>query len=51
MEYGVERKITRHSVIGATMVVGIPVGVTLRLKVLRGSQTYIFPIRLADEVE
>jgi len=32
------------------MVVGVPVGVTLRIKLVRGQQTYSFPIRLADEV-
>ena len=50
LEYGVERKITAHSVLGATMVVGVPVGVTLRIKVTRGQQAYLFPIHLSDEV-
>ena len=50
LEYGVEKKVTKHSTLGATMVVGIPVGVTLRIKVQRGQQTYLFPIHLADEV-
>lgn len=50
LEYGVERKVTGHSSLGATVVVGVPVGVTLRLKVARAQQTYVFPLHLADEV-
>ena len=50
MEYGIEKKISPHSNLGATMLVGIPFGVTLRVKFTRASQTYTFPIHLADEV-
>ena len=50
MEYGIERRLTPHSNLGATMVVGIPFGVTLKIKFTRASQTYTFPIHLADEV-
>ena len=50
MEYGIERRITPHSNLGATMLVGIPFGVTLKVKFTRASQTYTFPIHLADEV-
>ena len=50
MEYGIERRLTPHSNLAATMVVGIPFGVTLKIKFTRASQTYIFPIHLADEV-
>ena len=35
---------------GATVIVGIPIGVSLRIKVTRSQQTYLFPIQLADEV-
>ena len=49
-EYGVERRVSTHSTLGATMVVGIPVGVTLRVKLVRASQTYTFPIHLSDEI-
>ena len=51
MEYGIERRITPHSNLGATMLVGIPFGVTLKVKFTRASQTYTFPIHLADEVQ
>lgn len=50
LEYGVEEKITDHSTLGATMVVGFPVGVTVRLKLIRGTQTYVFPFHLSDQV-
>ena len=32
IEYGVERRVSANSTLGATMVVGIPVGVTLKVK-------------------
>ena len=50
LEYGVERRVTQHSTLGATVIVGIPIGVSLRIKVTRSQQTYLFPIQLADEV-
>ena len=49
-KYGVERKVTHHSTLGATMSFGLPSGVTLTIKVTRGQQTYLFPLHLADEV-
>lgn len=49
-EYGVERKVSNHSTLGATVVVGIPVGVTLKIKLTRAQQTYLFPVHLSDEV-
>ena len=49
-KYGVERKVTHHSTLGATMAFGVPIGVTLTIKVTRGQQTYLFPLHLADEV-
>lgn len=50
LEYGVEKRLTAHNTLGATMVVGVPFGVTLRIKFTRSSQTYLFPLHLADEV-
>jgi len=49
LEYGVEEKITEHSTLGATMVVGT-MGVICKLKLTRASQTYLFPFQLSDEV-
>lgn len=32
VEYGAERKISRHSILGATVSVGVPQGVSLKIK-------------------
>lgn len=50
VEYGCERKISQHNTVGATMVIGIPTGITLKLRLNRASQTYMFPILLSEEL-
>lgn len=35
LEYGCEKKITQFSTLGATLVLGIPLGVTLKIKYAR----------------
>nr|XP_033778095.1 dnaJ homolog subfamily C member 11 [Geotrypetes seraphini] len=50
LEYGAERKISRHSLIGATISIGVPQGVSLKIKLNRASQTYFFPIHLTDQL-
>uniref|UniRef100_A0A8U8BQC5 DnaJ-like protein n=1 Tax=Geospiza parvula TaxID=87175 RepID=A0A8U8BQC5_GEOPR len=50
VEYGAERKISRHSVLGATVSVGVPQGVSLKIKLNRASQTYFFPVHLTDQL-
>ncbi|XP_077998628.1 dnaJ homolog subfamily C member 11-like [Glandiceps talaboti] len=50
VEYGGEKKISKHSRIGATMSIGIPIGVTVKIKINRGNQTYSFPIHLSDDI-
>lgn len=50
VEYGVEQRISRHSTLGATMVVGLPLGITLKIRLNRASQTYSFPLHLSDEI-
>lgn len=50
VEYGAERKISRHSVLGAVVSVGVPQGVSLKVKLNRASQTYFFPIHLTDQL-
>jgi len=49
-EYGCEKRVSQHSILGATMTLGIPLGVTLKIKVNRGSQNYIFPIFLSEQL-
>ena len=50
IEYGVDRKITEQSTLAATVAVGIPQGVILRIRLNRATQTYLFPLHLSDEV-
>ncbi|KAK7795286.1 hypothetical protein U0070_011882 [Myodes glareolus] len=50
VEYGAERKISRHSVLGAAVSIGVPQGVSLKVKLNRASQTYFFPIHLMDQL-
>lgn len=49
VEYGCERKISQHNTVGATMVIGIPTGITLKLRLNRATQSYVFPIFLSEE--
>ncbi len=49
-EYGCDKKISRHSRVAAKVSIGIPSGVTLRLKLGRASQTFLFPIHLAHDI-
>lgn len=50
VEYGAEKKISEHSNLSAAVQVGVPTGVTLKLKLTRASQTYMFPIHVCEEV-
>ncbi|CAH1775530.1 unnamed protein product [Owenia fusiformis] len=50
LEYGVEKKISQFSILGATIIVGSPVGVTLKIKLNRGNQVYLFPIHLSEQI-
>ncbi|RUS83731.1 hypothetical protein EGW08_008482 [Elysia chlorotica] len=50
VECGVEKKVTDFSHIGGTLTVSIPQGVHLKLKMLRGQQTFFFPIYLSESV-
>ncbi|XP_049843446.1 dnaJ homolog subfamily C member 11 [Schistocerca gregaria] len=50
VEVGCEKKVSEHSSVSAAVTVGLPVGVSLKLKLGRGSQTYVMPIHLCEEV-
>ncbi|XP_074109454.1 dnaJ homolog subfamily C member 11 [Cotesia typhae] len=50
VEYGAEKKVSKHSALSASVRVGVPSGVTLRIKLIRATQTYVFPIHLCEEV-
>ncbi|GFN91689.1 Dnaj-like protein subfamily c member 11, partial [Plakobranchus ocellatus] len=49
VECGIEKKVTDFSHIGGTLSVGIPQGVHLKLKMMRGQQTFFFPIYLSSD--
>ncbi|KAL3861143.1 hypothetical protein ACJMK2_007212 [Sinanodonta woodiana] len=49
-EYGVEKRITKFSTLGATVVLGVPTGVLLKIKLNRGQQTFNFPIMLSEQI-
>ncbi|XP_034934623.1 dnaJ homolog subfamily C member 11 [Chelonus insularis] len=50
LEYGAEKKVSKHSALSASVRVGVPNGVTLRIKLIRASQSYLFPIHLCEEI-
>lgn len=49
-EYGCEKKISQHSVLGASVSVGVPSGVMLKIKLNRANQTYMLPIMFSEEI-
>nr|XP_019548532.2 LOW QUALITY PROTEIN: dnaJ homolog subfamily C member 11 [Aedes albopictus] len=49
-EYGAEKKVSKYSSVVATVSVGVPTGVTLKVKIIRSTQTYLFPIHLSEEI-
>lgn len=49
-EYGAEKKISKYSSIFASVSIGSPTGVLLKLKIIRSTQSYIFPIHLSEDI-
>uniref|UniRef100_A0A6A7FM57 DnaJ-like protein subfamily C member 11 n=2 Tax=Hirondellea gigas TaxID=1518452 RepID=A0A6A7FM57_9CRUS len=50
LEYSVEKQVSLHSHFSATMSLGVPLGVQLRLRLRRASQTYTCNIVLCDDL-
>ncbi|KZC09223.1 DnaJ like protein subfamily C member 11, partial [Dufourea novaeangliae] len=50
LEYGAEKKVSQHSSLSAAVRVGVPTGVTLKMKLSRASQSYTLSIHLSDEI-
>ncbi|CAH3016204.1 unnamed protein product [Porites evermanni] len=50
VEYGCEKQISEHSRLAATMCIGLPIGVLLKVKLTRANQVYSFPINLSEEI-
>lgn len=49
-EYGAEKKVSRYSSLCASVMIGVPTGVILKLKITRSSQSYVFPIHLSEDI-
>ena len=49
-EYGVEKKVSKYSSVAAHVSLGVPSGVYLKLKVIRSTQTFVFPIHISEDI-
>ncbi|XP_055596090.1 dnaJ homolog subfamily C member 11 [Uranotaenia lowii] len=49
-EYGAEKKVSKYSSVVASVSLGVPSGVTLKIKIIRSTQSYLFPIHLSEEI-
>jgi DnaJ homolog subfamily C member 11 len=49
-EYGVEKKISKYSSVHASVMLGVPNGVALKIRFMRSSQSYNFFIQLSEEI-
>jgi len=47
---GRKKKISKYSSVLATVSVGVPTGVILKIKITRSTQSFIFPIHLSEEI-
>jgi DnaJ family protein C protein 11 len=50
LEYGIDRQITKYTHGSATVAISSKMGVLLRLKFIRGSQTFTFPLQLSQDI-
>lgn len=49
-EYTAQKKISEHNTLSAAVSLGVPTGVTLKIKLQRANQSYSFPIHLCEEI-
>lgn len=49
-EYGAEKKVSKYSSVVASVSVGQPTGVILKVKLIRSTQSYVFPIHLSEDI-
>lgn len=49
-EYGVEKKVSKYSSVHASVMFGVPSGVTLKIRFIRSMQSYNFNIQLSEEI-
>ncbi|CAF0936200.1 unnamed protein product [Rotaria sordida] len=50
VEYGIDRQLTKHTYGSATVAISARMGVLLRLKFIRGNQTFTIPLPLSQDV-
>ncbi|XP_050533884.1 dnaJ homolog subfamily C member 11 [Daktulosphaira vitifoliae] len=50
LEYGLEKKVSKLNTFAAAVQIDTLNGITLRLKFIRASQTYVFPILLSHDI-
>lgn len=50
LEYGAEKKVSQNSSLAASLALGVPTGVQLKIKLHRASQTYAATIMLCEEI-
>lgn len=50
VEYGAEKKVSKHSNLSFAVSVGVPTGVKLKIRLTRANQVYNFPIHLCEEI-
>ncbi|XP_071840277.1 dnaJ homolog subfamily C member 11-like [Apostichopus japonicus] len=50
IEYGGDKKVSTHSRLGAKIAVGVPMGVTLKIRLVRANQVFLFPVHLSQEI-
>ncbi|XP_028393566.1 dnaJ homolog subfamily C member 11-like [Dendronephthya gigantea] len=50
LSYGVDQKISEHSYLGASMSIDSMTGVSLKLRLNRSNQTFIFPLFLSESI-
>lgn len=50
IEYGAEKKVSKHSSLSFSIVCGVPAGVKLKIRLSRANQVYSFPIHLCEEI-
>ncbi|KAK4326997.1 hypothetical protein Pmani_002515 [Petrolisthes manimaculis] len=50
VEYGAEKKVSQNSSLSASLAIGVPTGIHLKLKLHRASQTYGATILLCEEI-
>lgn len=49
-EYGLEKKVSKYSSVHASVMLGVPSGVALKIRFIRSSQSYNFMIQLSEEI-